>query len=284
MTLRGQALFALNLIRALTNLPPPLRVEASRINELPAWETYADRLGRSVYTDYAAAHRMKTLFDIPFMERSNPEARARVAQQQADLLARVSELDRKAASHWHDPGLHVFNHRPLTGVVGYYRMMDGDFAAAAPLFRVARECVSNVSLWRLQYTWYLLSCNRRVHPALTDDDRLLCQEAIEVGELLERFVGFPEPLGPGFLGMAHHRLGEYAKAVEYLDDVVGYAKSSESVEVVEALADSLVRLGQVDRARYLLTLAQKDPAMEEMAQRMLSAIERGAARSPETPP
>lgn len=272
MTLRGQALFAETIARTMGTLSGPLYVDSRRLAMLPDWRAYAARFGHTPFDDYTAQSRMRVLFDIGFMRRSNPEATDRVARRCEELLAAMSPADRAAVATWEDPGLHVTDHRPITGVVGYFRLSRGDYAGAAPLFRVARECVSNVSLWRLQYTWYLLDCIRHLRPALTDEDRALCAEAIEVGELLRRFAGFRDPLGPSYLGMAYHLAGRYDAAVAYLDDAVRYAKGWEGVPVVEALADSLIRLGRVDRARMLLNLARRDPAMVPTVDRMRAAL------------
>ena len=281
MSLRGQAMFARTVARAMTELTGPARVEPARLDTLPDWRTYAERLGAGVYTDYVAAKRMKTLFEIPFMARANPEALRRCMSRCDELLEGMSEADRKAVDHWRDPGLHVTRNRPITFVVGYYRMADGDYEAAARLFRAARMSVADVSLWRLQLTWYLLKCNRRLHAEPTAEDRRLCREAIEVGELLNRFAGFRDPQAPSYLGRVYNLVGNHQAAVAHLDDAVRYAKGWEGWDVVRALADSLINLGQVDRARLLLNLATKDPDMIDPARRMLAEIdERHPASAP----
>lgn len=272
MTLRAQALWAQSVLETMSQLPQKVRVDPAALAALPPWETYAQRLGHTPFDDYTAANRMRVLFDISFMKRSNPAATAAVHRRCDELLAGMTELDRKAVLQWEDPGLHVTDHRPITGVVGYFRMMAGDNAGAAPLFAVARECVANVSLWRLQYTWYLIDCRRHLSPQLSDDDKRLCREAIEVGELLRRFAGFRDPMAPSFLGMAYNAVGEHRAAVAYLDDAVRHAKGRDGLPVVRALANSLVQLGMEDRARLLLNLASRDPEIRPMAQDMLSRL------------
>jgi hypothetical protein len=271
MSLQGQALFARTVMHCLTNMTGPLQTDPDRIRALPPNEVNADRLGHSIYTDYVVASRMRSIFEIPFMKRSNPQAGRRWQSEMQRLHAAMSDVDRQAVEHWKDPELHVTNHRPLAGVVGYYRMMNDDCEAASPLFRVARDCVSNISLWRLQFTWYLIDCQREQKGSLDEADLLLCEEAIQVGELLRRFVGFLDPWGPSFLGMAYHAKGDYASCIRYLDDAVRYAKGKEGADVVCALADSLIQTGERSRAELLLNLARRDPEIRAEAEQMLIA-------------
>jgi tetratricopeptide (TPR) repeat protein len=284
MTLRGQHLFALTIAQEMSRLPPPLDVDAGRLAELPGWSDYADRLGRNPFDDYAVSSRLRKLFNIPFLKRSNPEARERFESACAELLAGMTESDRRAAEQWHDPDLHVSNDRPITFVVGYHRMMAGDFAGAAPLFETARRCVCSVSLWRLQLDWYRVNCARHLRPTLTEADQTICREAIEVGELLNRFVGFRDPLGPSYLGLAYHFAGDDRAAVTCLEPVVRWARGKEGADVVQALAGSLIRMGQGDRARLLLDRARQDPAMAEMAAAMLSGLNAIRPADPPTGP
>src|SRR5262249_11946792 len=157
---------------------------------LPGWETYARRLGRSDVTDYAAALRMRNLFDIPFMRRSNPEAGERITSLCDRLLAGMSEVDRRAVERWRGldrPGGPPLP--PITAVVAYERMIARDFAGAALLFEEARRSVSEISFSRLQSTWYLVQCRRRLSPTMTPEDLRLVEDAVEGGERLRRFEG-----------------------------------------------------------------------------------------------
>ncbi|MCG3125316.1 MAG: hypothetical protein CHACPFDD_00134 [Phycisphaerae bacterium] len=302
MSLRGQALFAQVIARTIadrTDAPtsadarrseggPPAaphsilpRLSHEALHKLPAWDEYARRLGRNEFDAYCAASRMRTLFDIPFMARANPEAQARAAQRCDELLAAMSEADRAAVRQWKDdPALHVSNHRPITMVVAYQRMLAGDVGGAAELFAIARRSVTNVSLWRLQLDWCWLHCRQRLAAPQAEEDRAVLADAIEVGELLRRFGGFHDALGPSYLGMVYNMAGDHAAAIQLLDDAVRYARGVEGWPVVVALADSLVRTGQAGRARLLLELAQRDPAMRAGAAQLLSRLNSAAASQP----
>jgi tetratricopeptide (TPR) repeat protein len=272
MSLEGQDLFARTIIEALTEMPGPIHVEKDAAAKLPDWQTYAKRLGASDFTDYVAVSRVDTLMQIPFMQRNNEAAHQLVANREKQIVAKLDDIGRQAIEHWHDPGLHVTNHRPLTFVAGYYYMANGDYQKAAELFPVARTSLAEISLWRLQLTWYLLKCHQRLQAEPTAEDFRLCAEGIEIGETLNAVGGFRDPLGPTYLGILHNLAGNHQRAIYYLDNAVRYARGNEGWDAVYALADSLAKSGKQDRARLLLTLSQKDPAMKKPAEKMLDRI------------
>jgi tetratricopeptide (TPR) repeat protein len=273
MSVAGQALFARTLARTMTTLPAPLKVDSARLEGLPDWPTYAQRGGQSIFTDYTVARRMLSLFETSFLSRSNPAAREHWQNRCDDLLGQMAPLDRDAVEQWKDPGLHVTNNRPLSFVVGYYRMMAGDYEGALPLLETARASLREISLWRLQLGWYSVRCRRALHDTPTPDDRRICQETIHIGRTLDRLVGFPTPEGPAYLGLTYHAVGKYDAAIYYLDNAVRYVQGADGADVVYALADSLMKTGEPDRARKLLNLALKDEAFAGTARRLLERFD-----------
>lgn len=273
MSVQGQVLFARTLARTMTKLAGPLHVDAERLDALPDWQTYAERAGENIYTQYVAAQRMSSLFDVDFLTRSNPEATQRWRDRCEELVAQMSDLDREALQQWKDPGLHVSNTRPLTFVVGYYHMLAGDYAGALPLLEFAQASLRDVSVWRLQLGWYIVKCRRALHSTPTEEDRKACQEAIRIGSLLARLVGFPTPEGAVYLGLVYHAVGKYDAAIFYLDPAITYVQGTEGAEAVYALADSLIKTGDEPRARKLLNLAVKDPAFAPVAQELLNRLD-----------
>ena len=270
MSLRGQALFARTLAKSLAAMPEPLHVSEEEIAGRP-WDTYAERLGHSVYTDYLAASHLQKLFAIDFMRKNNEAAHRRVETLGNDLLARMSDADRKAVERWRDPSLHGATDRPLEWVVGVYRMEGGDYEAASRLFHVALESVARVSLWRLELTWLLLTCNR--HLESTGENEQLCREAIQIGRLLERHGGAENPRVLRYLGLAYNLAGEHSAAIARLEPVLR-AGSGEAVwEVVAALVDSYLQVGRKDAARRLLELAMRDPQMAMPAGQRLHQLD-----------
>jgi tetratricopeptide (TPR) repeat protein len=272
MSVAGQALFARTIVRAMTDLSPPLHVEAAVADSLPDSEWYARRLGRSIYTDYVAADRIRSLFEIPFL-RENNEERAVQAERLCDSLeAAMSGPDREALERWRDPALHGATDRPLTYVVGVRRMAAGDYEAAAELLRNARESVPTVSLWRLELTWLLLESRRHVLGEPTAEDVRLCREAIAIGELLDRFGQEEHPDVLRYLGLACNLAGDHPAAIRWLERALAVDGAVEEWEPVAVLADSYLQTGRPDAARRLLEAAAGRPATASAATRMLREL------------
>jgi len=272
MSLRGQALFARTLAGAMASLPEPLHVDRAELDRLPAWEGYALGLGHSVYSDYLAATHLKTLFNIPFMKRSNEMAARHYRDRCQDLLAGMDPVDSLAIERWHDPRLHGATERPVEFVVGLYRMAEGDYATAAGLFRVARASVSLISLWRLELSWRLLTCNRHLRDEPTPEDERLGREVIRIGELLNQNAGTENPQVLRYLGLGYNLAGDHTAAVECLEKVAVDERGRDGWEVVAALVDSYQQLGRADSALALLNRATLDSGMAPSARRMLKQL------------
>lgn len=251
MTVAGQALFARTIVRAMADLPPPLRVDAAVEESLPDRESYEERLGRSIYTDYVAASRIRSLFEIPFLRENNRERAARADSLCESLRSAMSDVDREALERWKDPALHGATDRPLSWVVGVYRMRSGDYETAAELFRNARETVPTVSLWRLELTWLLLECRQRIASEPEAEDLRLCREAVAIGELLDRLGGGESADVMRYLGLAYHLAGDYPETVRCLERAMALGGAFEDREPVAALADAYARTGRPEDARRL---------------------------------
>jgi tetratricopeptide (TPR) repeat protein len=273
LTIRGQALFATAILRSMESLTGPLRVEEHQIEQLPDWRVFADRLGQSVYTDYVAASRIKALFEIPFLRVNNRAAAERAEKVCLQLGESMSEIDRRAVARWRDPGLHGATDRPLSFVVGVYRMEEGDFATAERLFFSARASVPTVSLWRLQLVWQILRCRRQLQEQPSAEDVALCGEAIELGELLLRFGHADSPEVLRYLGLAYNLSGDHASAVRSLERGVGADYSIEGWEAIVALADSYVLIGRAADAVNLLNRASRNPDLTVAAGELLRSLE-----------
>jgi tetratricopeptide (TPR) repeat protein len=231
-------------------------VDAAVTDSLPDAESYAKQLGRSVYTDYVAANRIRSLFEISFMRENNRE-RATLAGRLCDSLrAAMSDVDREALERWKDPALHGATDRPLTYVVGVYRMQSGDYETAVELFANARADVPTVSLWRLELTWLLLECRRHLMSEPQAEDLRLCREAIAIGELLNRLGDQQSPDVMRYLGLSYHLAGDYPEATRCLERAFALAGGAgDDREPVAALADCYLKTGRSEEARRLLDAA-----------------------------
>ncbi len=276
MSLRGQALFARTIAATLATsapLPPALRVDPAALERLPGWETYAERLGHSVFSDLLAVTHVRRLFAIPFMTQHNAAALERFDRELGALTARLGPFDSTAVAAWHDPRLHGASERPIEFVAGTYHLAAGDYAVAARLFRFALGAVPVLSLWRLELTWRLLTCNRHLHAAPTAEDKTLVAEAIRIGELLGPTAGERWPEVASYLGLAYNLAGRHDVAVDCLSAAAPSAAGADGWEVLAALADSYLALGRRDDALRVLDRAAADPAMAAAALRLRAEVD-----------
>jgi len=63
-------------------------------------------------------------------------------------------------------------------------MIAGDYVQAERLLRVARKCVSPVSLLNVEYTYLMLTCQEKMHGSLGEEGRQMACNAVVYGELL----------------------------------------------------------------------------------------------------
>ncbi len=258
-TLKGQALIARTWLQAMEKLPAPLTVEQRAISSLPPWNEYAVRLGANKYDAYAVDHRMLNLFDAPFYSRSNPAARSSRQQQCSDFEARLSDQELRAIEYWCDSAQHGVYTRPITGVVGAALMAKGDFAAADPLFMIARHNVSRFSLWNLELTWKAITCRQHEHSPLRHEDFALARQLLHDGQELARATGVISPQLHRHLGLAYNLVGDNDRAIEHLAAAAPYVHGAEWLMVAEGLADSYLKTGHADRARAFLAQPTSDP-------------------------
>ncbi|MEZ6319041.1 MAG: hypothetical protein R3B49_09870 [Phycisphaerales bacterium] len=115
-SLRGQALVARTVARAMTELDAPLAVDADAVAALPDWQTYADRRGANPYARYAAAHRMRLLGTVGFFARSNPEMSPDAAAVCAQIESTQPAPIVRRLRAWADPEGRLVDDVPVRGL------------------------------------------------------------------------------------------------------------------------------------------------------------------------
>jgi len=273
MSLAGQALFARTILRTLSGFQGRLHVDAAQSEALADWPAWAAGMGRSIYTDYVAAARIRSLLAIQFMRQNNEAAYRRFDRVCQSQLDSMSDVDQRALERWRDPELHGATERPLTYVVGAYRYGDGDYETAQRLFRSAIATVPTVSSWRLQLTWYVLQCRRHLADEPTPEDIRLCREAIAIGEMLKTFGHSSDTDVLRYLGLAYNLAGNYEAAIGNLEASMVGVQAENAWEVTAALADSYVQAGRPAQARSLLERAMRDPAQADRARTLLNSLQ-----------
>lgn len=266
-TLRGQALMAEEFVRSMKQL------EAGAKARIAPWETYAERLGTNPYDSYGVAHSMRVLFEVPFMQSSNPEGLARFRrvctafeqQQDAEVLAAMKE--------WHTYRPHVGAKRPLSGMVARVFLRQGKLAEAEEYYGIARLAVPEFTSWHMEYTYFLLVTREKRHGQLTEADRAMAAAEIEQGQFLLR-RGFSESgFAERHLGRLHQLRGEFAEAIPYLLASRAKLGGFDLVAADQALVVSYLRLGQFAQARQLATNGVKNSGeYAGLYQKMLDEI------------
>jgi lysophospholipase L1-like esterase len=281
-SLAGQALTARAWLRTLASekllgLNPDTPIDALGPAQIRPWEGYAARLGDNVYDRYGVAHRMLSLLSAPFYRANNEAALARFTKICADHEAAMSPSVLAAVQRWQQPSAHTQYHRPITSFVAQALMAEGNFTAADRLFLIAADNVPTYHLWGLEFTWNALQCRRRLRPAPLAEDLALAQRIVDRGEVFMAVTRVQPPPIVQYVGLAHHVLGHHAKAADCLGEVVKFVVNVEGMDVVAALADSLVKTGRREDARRLLSMPQSNPELAAACRDMLQALDAKAA-------
>ena len=282
-SLRGQALIAESWLRSMADLPEPLGVDGDALIALPDWHDYAARLGNNPLDTYAAAQRMVSLFQAPFYRRSNPQALERFELRLTEIEAGWSEIEKTAVKFWQDPQTHESGARPITGIVGAGLMTEGRYEEADRLLCIARHNVSTYSLWNLELTWKALQCRRHLHPQPRPEDVALAHELIRDGENLSLATGVSSPPLHRLLGLTYHLLGQHDLAIRHLSVAFAHVRNIKELDVVQALTNSLVATGQLDRARQLLGSAPRDRELRAAFRQLLDRLDALPREQPFSP-
>lgn len=185
-SLQGQALLARTIVETLTRRTDALGVSVEHFSALPDWQDYAQRFGFNPYDHYAAAHTVRTIFSIPFMRSSNPEALQRFNRIALDLEKRMAPEIREIAWQWQKKESHVEDRQPISGMVAHGLLREKRYQEALALFDVARSSVPVYSAQHLGYVYNWLALRKRLHDGLTAADLALLDQEIERGERLLR--------------------------------------------------------------------------------------------------
>lgn len=194
-SLQGQALLARTIVESLTKRTDALAVSEEQFNALPGWQVYAQRLGFNPYDHYAVAHTLRTLFTIPFMRASNPEAFYRFNRMALELERAMTPEIRAIARGWQKKESHASGRQPLSGMVAHALLREQRYDEAMALFEVARHSVPEYSVLHLAYTYHWLAVRYRVNKGLSEAELALAEREIARGELLlRRAPREPEPV------------------------------------------------------------------------------------------
>jgi lysophospholipase L1-like esterase len=272
LSLKGQAEVARLMVGELVDFPPPLHVTPEAVASLPGWRVYAEQLGANEYDVYRVHHTMRTLFSVPFMKRSNPEAfrRFQTACQEAEQAMPPTILE--AARQWQTFRPHAGGLRPLTGMVARALLRQNKPAEAEPLYSIAQRQVPDYTSWYLEYVYFALACREKIHGTLTEADRELAAAAISQGEFLLR-NGFSESgLTERYVGRLHQLRDEWRESIEPLLAARPRMRGPDLVACDQALFEAYRRTGNLPAARELVERGIRGAGEFATAYRAMAAI------------
>ena len=250
-SLRGQAEVARAIVQCMSALPAKLAVDSGALAALPEWKVYADRLHANEWDTYRVNHTLRTLFGVPFMKRSNPQAFARFEGACKAFEATMSPGVRTAATEWQSSAPHAGGMRPLTGMVARVLLRDDKVAAARSLYEIAQTQVPAYTSWHLEYIYFTLACREKERGSLSEQDRAEAAAAIAEGNFLLG-NGFSESgLTERYVGRLHQLRGEWAEAIPPLLAARPRMRAEDLVACDQALFMSYVKTGNVAAARAL---------------------------------
>ncbi len=251
LSLSGQALAARAMVGAMVNLAAPLQLGPDQLVLVDDDEIYARDLGVNFYDDYRVNHTLRVLFDVPFMKKTNPQARAVFTELCRESEDQMAAPVLEAAREWQTFKPHAGGLRPLTGMVARVLLREGRIEEALELYDIAARQVPDYTSWYLEYVYFALACRQRIDGVLDAEDLAAAAEAIAQGEfLLAR--GYSESgLTERYTGRLHQLRDEWAEAIPFLLAARPKMQAEDLVATDQALILSYLKTGQQNKALAL---------------------------------
>ena len=252
LSLRGQAEVARAIAASLATLPEGVRVDAARVEALPDWKAYAERLGTNEWDDYRVNHTLRVLFGVPFMKRTNRAAFDRFETACRETEARMSPEIREEARQWQSFRPHAGGLRPLTGMVARVMLRENKPAEAERLYAIAERQVPDYTSWYLEYLYFKLACRQRINGRLSSADLDEAGHGIAQGRFLLRRGYSQTGLTERYVGRLHQLRGEWRESVEPLLAARSRLAGTDLVACDQALVQAYVETGNVAAARAIV--------------------------------
>ena len=252
LSLRGQAEVARAIAASLATLPEGVRVDAARLESLPDWKAYAERLGTNAWDDYRVNHTLRVLFGVPFMKRTNRAAFDRFETACREAEARMSPEIREEARQWQSFRPHAGGLRPLTGMVARVMLRENKPAEAERLYAIAERQVPDYTSWYLEYLYFKLACRQRINGRLSAAELDEAGHGIAQGRFLLRRGYSQTGLTERYVGRLHQLRGEWRESIEPLLAARSRLAGTDLVACDQALVQAHVETGNVAAARAIV--------------------------------
>lgn len=250
-SLKGQYELARALTSALQSFEAPLHVDAEQIEQLPDFISLSRRLGYNQFDAYGVAVQMRTIFNIPFMKNSNPDALDRWVKLVSDAEALMPPEILQVAQKWQDKETHPGAIRPVSSMVARILLREKKYSEAAELYRAAQSNVPEYSAWHMEYVYFALVCSEHLRETgkLAPDEESIAREELRHGQVLLAYGNSSSGMAERHMGRIHQLLGEFAEAIPYLLAARTHLGGMDLVATDQALILSYIKTGQLESAR-----------------------------------
>jgi tetratricopeptide (TPR) repeat protein len=236
----------------MTHLDGPLHVSPEAYSKLADAKAYAQRLGDNPFDRYAVAHMMRVIFNIPFMRETNPQAYTRFNNLADSIETNYPPEIRTVMRDYQTATPHAGGKRPITGMVGRVLIRTGKTAEALALLRIAQTAVPDYTSWHMEYVYFALACQEKLHGSLTEEEKAQALGEIRQGQLLLQH-GFSEfGLAERYIGRLYQLRGEYAEAIPYLLASRKKLNGTDLVAADQGLVISYLKTGRAEEARRIV--------------------------------
>lgn len=270
LSLRGQAEVARAVVESMAGLPPPVRVAPEALAGLADWSTYAERLGTNEYDAYRVNHTLRTLFGVPFMKQTNPEAHRRFEAACRTAEEAMPRAILEEARQWQTFRPHAGGTRPLTGMVARVLLRENKPAEAELLYTIAQRQVPDYTSWYLEYVYFALACRERLG-GLSEADRAEAQRAIDQGVFLLRNGFSGSGLAERYVGRLHQLRGEWRESIAPLEVARSRLGGTDRVACDQALVAAYLKVGDVPAAEGIVAAGERGAGPLAGAYRTLRA-------------
>ena len=271
LSLRGQAEVARAIAASMATLPEGLRVDPARVESLPDWKAYAERLGTNEWDDYRVNHTLRVLFGVPFMKRTNRAAFDRFETACREAEAGMSPETREEARQWQSFRPHAGGLRPLTGMVARVMLRENKPAEAERLYAIAQRQVPDYTSWYLEYLYFKLACRQRINGRLSAADLDEAGHGIAQGRFLLRRGYSQTGLTERYVGRLHQLRGEWRESIEPLLASRSRLAGTDLVACDQALVQAYVETGDMAAARAIVAEGLRGAGRLAPAYRSLEA-------------
>jgi tetratricopeptide (TPR) repeat protein len=195
---------------------------------------------------------MRVIFNVPFMRETNPQAFARFDGLAKQIESNYPPDIQAVMREYQSSAPHAGGKRPLTGMVARVLIRQKNYADALDLLRIAQRGVPDYTSWHMEYVYFALDCQQKLHGSLTGEEKVLALEEIKQGRFLLQHGFSTSGLAERYLGRLHQLRGEFAEAIPYLLASRARLNGMDLVAADDALVVSYLKTGQAEKARQVV--------------------------------